>query len=166
MNWYCIHTKPLREEYVAANLAETLGVETYLPRLRRQKTIRRVRRVVTGPLFPRYLFCHFDLGTRYRAVRYAADVAGIVSFGAEPAEVADVMIDELRRWAGEALDLTAIQPEFGRGDLVEIVDGPLRGLQAVILHQRNDRDRVAVLLSLLEYGAQMMISRAQLRRVV
>ena len=56
MHWYCIHTRPQKEARVVAYLA-TLGLETYFPRLKRQKTIRRVRRIVTGPLFPRYPFC-------------------------------------------------------------------------------------------------------------
>ena len=48
---------------------------------------------------------------------------------------------------------------------MEVIDGPMRGLEAVILHDRSDRDRVAVLLSILECGAQMMISRSQLAHV-
>jgi transcription antitermination factor NusG len=51
------------------------------------------------------------------------------------------------------------------GDRVEITDGPMQGLQAVILHETNDSDRVAVLLSILECGARLMISRSQLVRV-
>jgi len=164
-NWYCIHTRPLKENGVVAYLQETLGLETYFPRLKRQKTIRRVRRIVTGPLFPRYLFCRFDLANRYRAVRYAPEVIDVVSFGERPAVVDDAMIEELRGWAGEAVDVITIQPSLRPGDQVEITDGPMRGLQAVILNSRSDRDRVTVLLSILECGAQMMISRSQLERV-
>ena len=165
MNWYCVHTKPLKEAPAAAHLKATLGLETYFPRLKQQKTIRRVRRVIISPLFPRYFFCRFDRSTLYRAVRYAPDVIAVVSSGEDPVVVGDVIIEELKRWAGEAVDVITIQPGLRPGDLVEITDGPMRGLQAIILHERNDRDRVAVLLSMLEYGAQMMISRSQLIRV-
>jgi transcriptional antiterminator RfaH len=165
MNWYCVHTKPLKEPQASVYFNETLELETYFPRLRQQKTIRRVRRIVTKPLFPRYLFCRFDLGTRYRAVRYAPDVIDVVSFGEQPAVVEDTIIDELKGWAGEGVDVITIQPGFKPGERVEVIDGPMRGLEAVILHDRSDRDRVAVLLSILECGAQMMISRSQLARV-
>ena len=127
MNWYCIHTRPLKETGVVTYLEEMLGLETYFPRLRRQKTIRRVRRVVTGPLFPRYLFCRFDLSDRYRAVRYAPEVIDVVSFGERPAVVDDAMIAELRNWAGEAVDVITIQPTLRPGDQVEITDGPCVG---------------------------------------
>jgi transcriptional antiterminator RfaH len=166
LNWYCIHTKPLKERQVANCLNERLGLETYFPRLKRQKTIRRVRRVVTSPLFPRYLFCRFDLQARYRAVRYAPEVLEIVSFGERPALVPDTMIDELKSWAGDTFDQISVQPDLHPGDMVEITDGPMRGLHAVILRERNDRDRVAVLLSILECGAQVKISRSQLTRVI
>ena len=165
MNWYCVHTRPLKEQQVATHFHQMLGLEMYFPRLRRQKTIRRVRRVVTSPLFPRYLFCRFDPSLRYRAVRYAPDVIEVVRFGEHPAVVDDGIIEALKNWASDALDIITIQPDLRPGDLVEITDGPMRGLQAVILNSPNDRDRVTVLLSILECGAKMMIGRSQLARV-
>ena len=165
MNWFCVHTKPLKETQVVVQLRDTLGLETYFPLLRRHKVIRRVRRVVTSPLFPRYLFCRFDPLMRFRAVRYATDVIGVVSFGGLPAIVDDSIIEELKNWAGDAVDVITIQPDLRPGDLVEVTDGPMRGLQAVIMSERNDRDRVNILLSILECGAHMVIAREQLRRV-
>ena len=165
MNWHCIHTRPLKEGRAAAYLQELLGLETYFPRLKRQKTIRRVRRIVTNPLFPRYLFCRFELGEHFRAVRYAPDVIDVVTFGGRPAIVSDDLVEELKSWAGEAVDVITLQPCLGPGDLVEITEGPMQGLQAIILHETNDSDRVAVLLSILECGAKMMINRSQLVRV-
>jgi transcriptional antiterminator RfaH len=164
LNWYCIHTKPKREQHVSAYLSERLALETYFPRLRRQKTIRRVRRSITGPLFPRYLFCRFDLSEQYRAVRYAPEVIDVVNVGTRPAIVNDTLIDELKHWAGDAVDIITIQPDFSPGDRVEIVDGPMRGLPAVILQIKDDSDRVAVLLTILECGAKMLIDRSQLAR--
>ena len=166
MNWYCIYTKPLKEQPAAKFFRETIGLETYFPLLKRQKTIRRVRRVVTKPLFPRYLFCRFDPAAWYRAVRYSPEVVDVVSFGGQPVIVADELIAEMKRWAGAAVDVITLEPSLRPGDEVEITDGPMRGLRAVILHDRNDRNRVAVLLSVLEFQAQMLISRSQLARVV
>ena len=166
MNWYCIHTRPQKEERARGYLAETLGLDTYFPRLRRQRIIRRVKRVVTGPLFPRYLFCRFDLGSRYRAVKYAPDVIDIVSFGNVPAIVDDSLIDAIKGWAGDAVDLISVTPTLRAGDRVQITDGPMRGLEAVIRTEMTGRDRVAVVLSILEHSVQMNISRWQLTKVV
>ena len=70
MNWYCIHTKPKKEKLVEHYLQNELGLETYYPRLKRKKTIRRIRHEVLEPLFPRYLFCKLNLTESYRAVTY------------------------------------------------------------------------------------------------
>lgn len=165
MNWYCLHTKPQKEEHTALHLEESLGLETYFPRLKRQRVIRRVRRTVLSPLFPRYLFCRFDPALQFRAVRFAPDVIDVVRFGEFPTIVDTGIIDELKTWAGEAVDVISIEPQLCPGDRVVITDGPMRGLQAVIIQQRSDRDRVAVLLAALEFSAQVMINRAQLQRV-
>ena len=164
MNWYCLHTKPLKEVQTSAYLTDTLGLETYFPRLKRQKVVRRIRRVVIRPLFPRYLFCRFDANFQYRAARYAPDVIDVVRFGEQPAVVSDSILADLKTWAGEAVDIITIEPQLGLGDTVTVKEGPMRGLQAVIVRESSDRDRVAILLSTLECGAQVMIGRSQLQK--
>lgn len=165
MNWYCLHTKPQKEALTALHLNETLGLETYLPRLKRQRVIRRVRRTMTSPLFPRYLFCRFDAAYQYRAVRYSPDIVDVVRFGEQPTVVDPSIIDDLRAWAGEGIDVITLEPQLQTGERVMICEGPMRGLEAVILQARSDRDRVAVLLGVLEFSAQISISRAHLQRV-
>jgi len=165
MNWYCIHTRPQREKQVVEQLSARLGLEVYFPLIRFQKTIRRVRRQVSEPLFPRYLFCRFEIASNYRAVRYARDVVNLVSFGDEPAVVAAPLIDDLKSWASVDSWVTA-EPMFSSGECVWIADGPMQGLQAVILEARNDSERVAVLLSILGCNARLSINRSQLAKAV
>jgi transcriptional antiterminator RfaH len=121
-----------------------------------------VRRIVTEPLFPRYVFCRFDFAHRYRAVRYAPDVIDLVGFGAGPAVVDDQLIAALKSWAGEVVDVITLQPRLHPGDRVEITDGPLRGLEAVLVNESTGHERVAVILSILERNVQIMINRWQL----
>jgi transcriptional antiterminator RfaH len=165
MHWYCIHTRPQKEDATCLYYNESLGIETYFPKFREQRTIRRVKRIVTRPLFPRYLFCRFEPTLHYRAVRYAPDVIDIVRCGSAPAMVPDAMIDELRRWADPAFQIVSAQPSFRQGDAVIIEDGPLMGLSAVVQQEMTDTERVAVLLSFLDCGARLMIPRTQLRLV-
>jgi transcriptional antiterminator RfaH len=166
MNWYCVHTRPQKETRACAHLTENLRLETYFPLLRRQRTIRRVNRVVTGPLFPRYLFCRFDYSQWYRAVRYAPEVIDVVSFGNFPAIVDQSLIDGIKGWAGCAVDLITATPALQAGDRVQITDGPMRGLEAVFRSEMNGRERVAVILSILERDIQMTISRWQVAKVI
>jgi len=160
--WLCVHTRPRRESAAEKYCREVLGLDTYYPRLKRLKTIRRVKRWMVGPLFPRYFFARLNLAQNFRAVQYAPHVVGVVNFGGRPTRVDDAIIDQLKQWAGEAVDLVTVRPGFHPGDLVEIADGPLRGLQAVVLQEMSDRDRVSVLLSTLGCQARMIVSRSQL----
>jgi transcriptional antiterminator RfaH len=165
MQWYCVHTRPKKEEHVVDYCRNMLGLETYYPRLRQYKTIRRVRRQVASPLFPRYFFCRFDAAASYRQVRYAPESLDVVHSGARPAVVSQGLIDEIKMWAGQGSEILTLEPSLRTGDRVEIIDGPMRGLPAVILRATDDRERVAILLSILECGAQMSISRHELRLV-
>ncbi|MFT3868881.1 MAG: transcription termination/antitermination NusG family protein [Nibricoccus sp.] len=165
MNWYCIHTRPQREQFVAEQLSTFLGLEVYFPTIRLHKTIRRVRREVVEPLFPRYLFCRCDLTTDYRAVRYARDVIDLVSFGAQPARVDEQLIAQIKAWA-ESNALPSPASAFSAGEQVEITFGPMQGLHAVILDAHNDRERVAVLLSILGCDARLTIDRSLLAKAI
>jgi transcriptional antiterminator RfaH len=160
--WLCVHTRPRKEASAEQYCREVLGFKTYYPRMKHLKTIRRVKRWIVGPLFPRYFFCRLNLAQNFRAVQYAPQVIGVVSFGGQPTPVDDAIIDQLQQWAGEAVDIVTVRPGFHPGDLVEIADGPLRGLQAVVLQEMSDRDRVAVLLSTLGCQARLIVSRSQL----
>lgn len=164
VHWYCLYTKPLREPQVARYCAEQLGLQTYFPRLREQRMIRRQRRVVTGPLFPRYVFCRFDMSVFYRAVRYAPDMVHVVSAGHAPAAVADGLIDSLRSWAGEEKDVITLRPALQSGDAIEVISGPLQGLSGIIL-SNCERDRVRILLRFLQCGAQITVDRSEVRLI-
>jgi transcriptional antiterminator RfaH len=165
VNWYCLHTKPLKETQVVNYCASHLGLETYYPRLRQQRTIRRQRKFVVGPLFPRYLFCRFDARISFRAVRYAPEVINVVSAGKAPAVVSDTLIEDLRRWASGENGVITLRPTLRVGDQVEIISGPLQGLPGIISGDCSERERVTVLLSILQCGAQLNVDRSQVRLI-
>ena len=52
--WLCVHTRPRKEAGAERYCREVLGFDTFYPRLKHLKTIRRVKRWIVGPLFPRY----------------------------------------------------------------------------------------------------------------
>jgi transcriptional antiterminator RfaH len=165
VHWFCLHTKPLKEEQVASYCTVQLGLETYFPRLRQNKVIRRKRQFVIRPLFPRYLFCRFDPALLYRAVRYAPDMLDIVSNGSAPTIVADGLIDNLKEWAGSEVDILTLYPGLRVGDKVEVTGGPLQGLSGTILKESEERARVTILLSFLQNGSQLSVDRTDLRRI-
>ncbi|MEI8063575.1 MAG: hypothetical protein WCH84_05885, partial [Verrucomicrobiota bacterium] len=91
-------------------------------------------------------------------------VINVVSFGAKPAVVDDVIIETIRQHAED--NVVTIQPlQFKPGDIVEIQTGPLRGLQGVFEREMSDHDRVVVLLEVLAKSTRVQVSREQLEKV-
>lgn len=139
-------------------------IETFYPKLRRQKVIRRKRRWVTGPLFPRYFFAKFDWQTSGRLVRYSRSVINVVNFGGKPAIVDEPIIKMLRDHC-EIDTVTLPPPTFRPGDMVQIQEGPLRGLQGIFERDMNDSERVVVLLETIAGGTRVQVPKAQLEKV-
>jgi transcriptional antiterminator RfaH len=163
MNWYAIHTKP-RQEAIAESSLRREGIETFFPRLRRRKTIRRVRRWITGPLFPCYLFGRFEFTRSGRLVKYATGITNIVSFGGKPAIVDESIIRAIQSHCEDSV-MTVQPPELRPGDEVEIQEGPLRGLKGIFERELSDSERVVILLQSIAAAARVEVSREQLEKI-
>jgi transcriptional antiterminator RfaH len=146
--WYCLHTKPKTEHIAAAMLTSLLGVETYCPRLRYQKSTARGKVWFIEALFPRYVFARFDMELMSRAVKHSMHVVRIVEFNDKPTPIADEVIAELRAEM-EFQDVVEIHRSIEVGDEVELTDGPMRGLKGVVQTVLSGQDRVRVLLEFL-----------------
>ena len=152
--WFCVRSQPKHEHIAAAHLRKMEDVEVFLPRVRFKRGTRQGMVWVTEALFPRYLFARFDWQTWLRRVQSARGVRGVVHFGEHWPVIPEGIIADLRQLMGTS-DLHTISPEFSPGDAVQITEGTLRGLQAVVSHVMPSRERVAVLMELL--GRQIMV---------
>ena len=189
MNWYAVHAKP-RQEALALLSLQREQIETYFPKLRRKRTIRRVRKWVTGPLFPGYFFARFDAMQDGRLVRYANGVINVVSFGGHPAIVEPELIAAIISNCHPSTlhpqpstlnsqhstfnsppstflpDVVTIQPSPLRpGDVVEVQTGPFRGFQGVFEREMSGQERVVILLEVLAKSTRVQVSREQLEKV-
>ena len=98
MLWYLVHTKPRQEKCALENL-QRQGFQCYLPTLLSEKLRQGVLTVVDEPLFPRYLFIRLgqgDSAPSWAPIRSTKGVSRLVSFGVEPAKVADSLVEALR----------------------------------------------------------------------
>lgn len=157
--WYVVSTKPRYERWAELNLRR-FGVEIFNPQLKESKVIRRVRRVVTVPLFPGYLFAKLDLNNQFRTVSYAKGVRKIVAFGSTPARVDEKLVEaiEARLANGET---NAPARVLMSGQTVKIQDGPLHGLQAIFEREMTGQQRAVLLLRTLAYQAHIVVPLEQ-----
>jgi transcriptional antiterminator RfaH len=154
-DWYLVRTKPGKERWVQDQLGSLLP-EVFLPLLE-AKTPRWGKMTwTTTPLFPCYLFARFDLHARYFDVKYLPGVNGFVSAGNDPLAVPEEVVLEIRRRGVEGV-IKIEQPVLGRGERVQIVEGPFRGLEAVFERYLSGAERVAILLNTIEASGVRMV---------
>ena len=152
--WYVVETKRHREQVAGAFLAQH-GIASYLPRIAQWPRPAVGSDVV--PLFPGYLFVRVALERQYQRVTRVVGVKTFVSFGGLPVPLTDDTIDRLRRREGPD---GLIRYEAGtEATAVEVIDGPFRGLTAVVEQRLAARDRVRVLMHMLQREASVELPR-------
>lgn len=152
--WFCLKSQPKHEHIAAAHLRQNSAVEVFLPRIRFKRATRQGTVWVTEALFPGYLFAQFDWQISLRQVQHSRGVRGVVHFGEHWPAIPEAAIRELHQAVG-ATGLRTIPENFIPGDEVEITEGAMRGLRAVVTRVLPGRERIAVLMDFL--GRQTMI---------
>ena len=157
--WYLLQSRPNQVERAEQNLARQ-GYTTFLPRFSARR-VRRGRQVtVETALFPNYLFIRLDhWSDNWYPLRSTRGVSRLVTFGADPLPVPDRLIDAIRK----RLEQSNVAPAFTPGERVELIDGPLRGLNAIFVAQRDD-ERVVLLIELLHRQLHLSTRIRNLRK--
>jgi len=158
LNWYVFQSKTRKERFLCEQL-HLRHIETFFPCVRTQSVKSRVQKL--QPYFPGYVFGRVDLESIGRsALDWLPGAIRIVNFGGEPVSVQDYLIhvirhhvDHINRSAAEESNL------FQPGDIVMIQDGPFAGYEGIFNTHLPGRDRVEVLLKMLE-GSQLRVELA------
>jgi transcription antitermination factor NusG len=148
--WYVLRSKPNKEDIVWQQV-QAWGFETFYPRLQVRPVNPRSRKI--KPYFPGYLFVRADLSEAgLSTFQYMPYAVGLVCFGGEPAYVPEALINAIRlRVGGEIAEAGAgITGDFKRNDPVWILDGPFAGYEAIFDTRIPGRERVRVLLQMLD----------------
>jgi len=155
--WLVAETQRHRETVARAHLARA-GLTTYLPLLRQWP--RPAVGPEVAPLFPGYVFVHTARERRH-AIERTPGVRGLVAFGGEAARLDDAVIDFLRaREDGDGI--VGVTPRHS-GAAVRIAAGPLEGLDAIFERRLPGRDRVLVLLEILQRQTRVELPETWVR---
>ena len=146
--WFCLKTQPKHEKLAAHFLRSKIGLEVFSPVLRFQRVTVSGKKWFEEALFPGYIFGRFPCRSHYRLVASSMGVTKIVGFGGQPAVVSDAVIAELRQFVRDN-EVIEIAPTITPGDEVTLMEGPFKGLRAVVTRVMPAKERVAVLLDLL-----------------
>jgi transcriptional antiterminator RfaH len=156
MLWYAVHSRPKQEIRAFENL-QNQGFQAWLPMITIEKLRRGRLTEVSEPMFSRYLFIRLDTEhTNWAPIRSTLGVSRLVSFGNRPAPIADNLIQALQQMPDRASE-RLLQP----GQTVRMIDGPLKGLEAV--YQQADGElRAMVLVDLMSKQHSVMVEMQHL----
>lgn len=162
--WYVVFSKPRQEGVASRNLANQ-GYETWLPMLSGWQCSKGVWGRSESVMFPRYLFVRVGRPEQgLGPIRSTLGVTDLVRFGNAPAIVGDQVFAEIRKIeAEERLRPDLRLSPFVAGESVNVVNGPLAGLQGIV--KQSAMMRISILVSLLGRENEVTVSPDCLRKV-
>lgn len=155
--WFCLKTQPKHEKLAASFLRSNAHLEVFSPVIRFQRMTVTGKKWFEEALFPGYIFGRFIYRTDFRLVASAMGVTKIVGFGGHPSVVDPAVIGELRQYVRDN-EVIEIKPDIQPGDEVTVLDGPFKGLRAVVTRVMPAKERVAVLLDLLGTQREVVVT--------
>jgi transcriptional antiterminator RfaH len=158
LSWYALHTKAGQEARAVANL-NAWGIETCAAWINS-----RTRWHDQTPLFPRYIFAHFDVTRMLHKVCFTRGICYIVSFGGVSAVVDDDVITVIQSRIDQ--DGLVMPPnDLKPGDLVSIRSGSWANMMGCFEKRMRGSDRVRILLKSFSYNARVEIPSSEVIRL-
>ena len=154
--WYALQVRS-RWESATATLLAGKGYQTLLPTYKTEKRWRSSSREVAVPLFPGYVFCHFDVHNRL-PILVTPGVLSVVGRGRTPIPVEQSEMDALQRVVSSGLR-SEPWPYMEVGQRIRIKNGALSGLEGILTSFRGSH-RIVVSISLLCRSVSLEIERS------
>lgn len=159
--WYAIWTRSHSEQLVADQL-QAKGFDVFLPKIGIWSRRGGVRHVIKVPMFSSYLFLHEVVDKqRYIEVQKARGIVRILGERWDRlAAIPDPEIETLQH----ALDAGANvipHPYLHEGQRVRIVEGPLRGLEGLLVKNQSKKGLLVLSVNLLRRSVAAQVDCTQ-----
>ncbi len=132
------------------------GMESFLPLYRSRRRWSDRTRVMDLPLFPGYVFCRFHPELLLPVVT-TPGVVQVVGAGKHPCPIADAEIAAIQRMLCSGNEVEP-WPYLQAGQKVRILDGPLFGIEGILVEVKNRR-RLVVSVHLLQRSVAVEVDR-------
>ncbi|MCG9697120.1 transcription/translation regulatory transformer protein RfaH [Shewanella sp. Isolate11] len=170
-SWYLLYCKPRGETRAQDNL-KLQQIETYLPMHAQQVTKAGKTSVKRSPLFPCYLFIHFDPEqTSVSRIHSTRGVSRIVGCKEQMTPIDDSIIHSIRMQEHKLLNnfqlsdfepSQAVQPKLAQGDKVVFVDGPFAELEGIFAEQSGEK-RCHILFEIMGQQKRVTVDKASIK---
>lgn len=153
-SWYALRTKSRHEKIVRDRLA-VQGIEPLLPTVRRLSIWKDRKKEVEVPLFSGYCFARFSQDQEL-SVKKVVGVVEIVGGGHSPEPMPDEEINALKKLMTSVLPYDS-HPYLHEGMTVEVIRGPLKGTEGILLRKEN-RHRLVLGVRLIQQAVSVEIN--------
>ena len=151
-NWYVVQTKSNQEEKVIFYLTQK-GISTYSPKIKGYiyKGLKRFEKI--KPLFPGYIFAQCERKEVYHLC-WTRGVKKVLWKNTQPQPISSELIYSIKHL--ESKDGLIRKEKFKKNDLLMIKSGPFKDILAIFDHWASDKQRVCLLLNLI--NAQIRVT--------
>ena len=159
--WIAVYTKPRHEKTVHKNFEEKT-IDCYLPLIRQKHRWSDRLKWVETPFFKSYIFAHINT-KNYIDVLQTRGVHHIIKFQNKIAVIPDDQISNLKKMIEGGFDPFP-SDYFIVGEEVEVVGGPLRGINGIV--SRNDAtDKLVIKIDAIQHAVAVQIESKYLKAV-
>lgn len=145
--WYAVHTRSNFERRVTQELCGK-QLESYCPAVEELHQWKDRKKRVERPLFPGYVFVRMANSDKTRLkVLQTNGTVRILGHGPEPEPIPDQEISAIRTLIASKVPFLT-QPFLREGAWMRVVRGPLRDVEGLLLHVKN-QTRLVVSINLL-----------------
>jgi transcriptional antiterminator RfaH len=145
--WFVIYTKPHLEKKIAHKLTQ-LGIDNFLPTVKKMRIYKDQKKYIDQPLFPSYLFIYLLNIQQYYTGMDTDGVMNYVRIGKEMARVNATVVNNLKLVTNYSSEIEVSENHFKVGQEVLIKEGALTGLLCEIVqfsHARKALVRIGLL---------------------
>ena len=137
--WIAVYTKSRHEKVVIQEL-ENKNIEAYCPIFKERRQWSDRKRWVEFPLFRSYVFAKIELKNSLYILQ-AMGVHHIIKFQGNISIIPDEIIQNIKSMIDGGFTVEQVE-YFVKGDEVIVVDGPLKGMDGIVVKIKNENKLV------------------------
>jgi transcription antitermination factor NusG len=160
-SWYALYTRHQHEKMVDQVLTNK-GFNTFLPLYATTHNWKDRTKSLTLPLFPCYVFLQGGIERRLQILT-TPGVYGLVSSAGQPAAIPDIEIEAIRRVVESGARVEA-HPYLKCGNWVRVKNGPLTGIEGILVRKKNI-SRLVLTVKILGTAAAIEVAVLQVEAI-
>lgn len=161
--WYALYTRSRFEKKMLSELTDR-GIEVFLPMREILSRWKDRKKKIWIPLFPGYIFVnHVDTPeNRFRVLNIRGAVR-FVTLEGHAAPIPEAQIEYVRRFLESSIAIDPY-PYLQAGSRVEVIAGPLKGIQGILVEKRG-RFRFVIQVDLIRQAVSVEIDASDVRPI-